>query len=254
MDPRRIRGHLREHNWLAVAIEFVIVVAGVFVGIQVSNWNEDRVESGRARAYLARIQRDLESEASAIRKGIEYYEQVLAYARQALAYAEEGKLVEESPWKTVLAFYQAGQVYPHVASDATYREMTSAGDLRLIGSQKLGEALSFYYATRGDSGQLFDEFPAYRESIRGLTPSSVQRYIWTRCYREDLLEHRMIDCPAPIPEAEAQAILLQFMAEPQLIRQLRYWETQATILKIVSANELEAAAGLAGRVARELAR
>lgn len=37
---RRITEHVKAQNWFAVAIDFVIVVVGVFIGIQVSNWNE----------------------------------------------------------------------------------------------------------------------------------------------------------------------------------------------------------------------
>ena len=32
--------HVREQNWFAVGVDFLIVVVGVFIGIQVSNWNE----------------------------------------------------------------------------------------------------------------------------------------------------------------------------------------------------------------------
>jgi hypothetical protein len=42
MILRRITEHVKSQNWTAVGIDFVIVVVGVFVGIQVSNWNEER--------------------------------------------------------------------------------------------------------------------------------------------------------------------------------------------------------------------
>jgi len=39
---RRITQHVRNQNWFAVFIDFFIVVVGVFIGIQVANWNEER--------------------------------------------------------------------------------------------------------------------------------------------------------------------------------------------------------------------
>lgn len=39
---RRITNHVKEQNWFAVGIDFVIVVIGVFIGIQVANWNDAR--------------------------------------------------------------------------------------------------------------------------------------------------------------------------------------------------------------------
>ncbi|MCC6788995.1 MAG: hypothetical protein IT547_14270, partial [Hyphomonadaceae bacterium] len=44
MILRRVMEHLRKQEWTAIGIDFVIVVLGVFVGIQVSNWNEGRLE------------------------------------------------------------------------------------------------------------------------------------------------------------------------------------------------------------------
>ena len=37
---RRIIEHVKVQNWTAVALDLVIVVVGVFVGIQVSNCND----------------------------------------------------------------------------------------------------------------------------------------------------------------------------------------------------------------------
>lgn len=42
MILRRVISHFRKQEWTAIALDFVIVVVGVFVGIQVSNWNEER--------------------------------------------------------------------------------------------------------------------------------------------------------------------------------------------------------------------
>lgn len=48
---RRVIEHVREQHWTAIGIDFAIVVVGVFVGIQVSNWNEMRREAQRAQGY-----------------------------------------------------------------------------------------------------------------------------------------------------------------------------------------------------------
>ena len=38
----RITRALKEQNWFAVTLEFLIVLAGVVIGFQVSAWNERR--------------------------------------------------------------------------------------------------------------------------------------------------------------------------------------------------------------------
>ena len=51
---RTISEHVKNQNWVAVAIDFLIVVIGVFIGIQVANWNEGRASR---EAYLQAIER-----------------------------------------------------------------------------------------------------------------------------------------------------------------------------------------------------
>ena len=52
MILRHLAGRLKQQDWIAVGIEFVLVVVGVFLGIQVANWNGDRRERALELAYL----------------------------------------------------------------------------------------------------------------------------------------------------------------------------------------------------------
>ena len=49
MITKRIADFVRAQDWNAIAVEFVIVAAGVLMGIQVSNWNEARIEKARVQ-------------------------------------------------------------------------------------------------------------------------------------------------------------------------------------------------------------
>lgn len=66
---RRITIHVKEQNWFAVGIDFVIVVIGVFIGIQVANWNDARSENARADDLISQ----LISEAVVTRSELEQY-------------------------------------------------------------------------------------------------------------------------------------------------------------------------------------
>ena len=46
---------MRSQNWFTVAVEFVIVVVGVFMGLQVQDWNEARKERIEERDLLGRL-------------------------------------------------------------------------------------------------------------------------------------------------------------------------------------------------------
>ena len=43
----------------AIAIDFVIVVVGVFIGIQVSNLNEERVARNAERAFIEAVRDEI---------------------------------------------------------------------------------------------------------------------------------------------------------------------------------------------------
>ena len=59
MILRRITEHVEAANCFAVAIDFVIVVVGVFIGIQVSNWNEAQGDRAKEAAYLRQLVDDI---------------------------------------------------------------------------------------------------------------------------------------------------------------------------------------------------
>ncbi|NNE40415.1 MAG: hypothetical protein HKN14_05795 [Marinicaulis sp.] len=56
---RRITEHIKTQNWTAVFLDFVIVVVGVFIGIQVANWNDARGDRTTELQYLSDLRRNL---------------------------------------------------------------------------------------------------------------------------------------------------------------------------------------------------
>ena len=55
MILRRVIEHVKEQNWTAVALDFVIVVMGVFIGIQVANGNAGRAERAQLDQQLTSL-------------------------------------------------------------------------------------------------------------------------------------------------------------------------------------------------------
>ena len=69
---RRITKHIKEQNWFAVLIDFAIVVFGVFIGIQVANWNDTQNSNSELQASLLRLDKE-------VSQNIEVIDEVLAY-------------------------------------------------------------------------------------------------------------------------------------------------------------------------------
>ncbi|MBT8140934.1 MAG: hypothetical protein HKN88_06760 [Gammaproteobacteria bacterium] len=56
---RRVKQHIQNENWFAVFIDFLIVVIGVYIGIQLGNWNEARAEADEYQRALARFSAEI---------------------------------------------------------------------------------------------------------------------------------------------------------------------------------------------------
>ena len=58
MILRRLTDAIREQNWAAVIIEFVIVLSGVVIGFQFTAWNEARQDADREALIISRLLAD----------------------------------------------------------------------------------------------------------------------------------------------------------------------------------------------------
>lgn len=59
MILRRVMEHVKSQNWTAVAVDFLIVVVGVFIGIQLGNWNDARLDQRAYRDAMTRLAEDM---------------------------------------------------------------------------------------------------------------------------------------------------------------------------------------------------
>ena len=56
---RRFTKHINEQNWFAVGLDFVIVIIGVVIGIEVANWNDVRNNKVGLVASLERLDKEV---------------------------------------------------------------------------------------------------------------------------------------------------------------------------------------------------
>ncbi|MBL38910.1 MAG: hypothetical protein CMP07_10930 [Xanthomonadales bacterium] len=243
MILRRLTEALRRQDWSTVAVEIMIVVLGVFIGIQVSNWNEARVDEGRARAYLERVGQDLDADLATLadRKG--FWDQVSRYGETGLRYAQTGTAHDTSHWNVLLAYFQASQVAEFITTQATYDELRSAGDLELISNLDIRNALARYYHFGAAPSVV--ERPAYREHVRGIIPMDIQAYIWDSCYESNASGfQRMFDCPPAVDEEAARAVVDTLAGNALLMQELRYWMSTMHVAQLIANDRVAAATAL----------
>jgi len=59
MRLRSLTKHIRDQNWFAVALDFFIVVVGILIAFQITNWNARRATAVDEREFLNRLHGDI---------------------------------------------------------------------------------------------------------------------------------------------------------------------------------------------------
>ena len=143
MILRRVIAHFRKQEWTAIFIDLVIVVIGVFIGIQVANWNEARQTRVAEAALLGR----LESEFRAIEPELAQWVQHMQTTTASTAAVVEALRHDEPPANLVefrrrLAAANFVRTIP--ALSANYVGLISSGGIAAIEHEELRIALIRY--------------------------------------------------------------------------------------------------------------
>ena len=195
---RRIRTHAARQDWFAVAVDLGIVVIGVYLGIQASNWNQDRQDRNVARELRAQLISNLKTNEDDLRARSKYYAQVQSHAIAALQAIEpptaplgEGFLVDA---------YQASQLWRRPFDRTAFDELQTSGLATKVGDVATRARISAYSV----SAQGFDitglRATDYREQLRRTMDLRTQKLIRAKC--DDRMQRQPSGGEAPVlPEA-----------------------------------------------------
>jgi hypothetical protein len=162
MILRKITQAFKEQNWTAIWIEFILLIAGVFLGIQVANWNEARTERALEQVYLAQLAEDIRSESSEM-DGIiqssfwgyattEDFVEAASGVKQPRTYTSRIRTIK-MPARTENDIGEDTDVGLSMlvlstldGSRSTYNTMISTGGIRLLSDKNLLVHIQQYYA------------------------------------------------------------------------------------------------------------
>lgn len=171
MILRRIIAHVRDQQWTAIALDFVIVVAGVFVGIQASNYNTERAERRLESEYADRIVADLDQILTTAQYQRDFEREKSRQAMMAVGLtsqpASDRKSLELGNLLTLMFF----RLSPNYESP-TFNDLQNSGRIALIRDAELRKKLSAYFARlqylRGAIGRNNDaHVETYNAFLRG---------------------------------------------------------------------------------------
>jgi hypothetical protein len=146
MIIRKLADAIRQQNWFTVILEILIVVIGLFIGLQLDDWNQRRIDRATEAAYLQELLEDFEANRASLENTSERLETILRNMNALLGQSVMGK----PDWTIAQlndAFIRAQDMPAFIAVVRTYTNLTGSGDLRLIRNRELKNDLAQYFAT-----------------------------------------------------------------------------------------------------------
>ncbi len=219
---KRFAANLRAQNWLAISIEIAIVVVGVFIGTQVSNWNAERLEKNETRKMLVQLAPNLKVMSEFFEAARSYYGVTRTYSKTALAGWRGDTSTSDADF--VVAAYQSSQILAFGANSSAWASVLGADRLRSIDDPAMRNDLSFLMSA--DYGQL--DLPAvdtpYRRNVRRIIPIELQDAIRERCGDRPTGTYLVLppDCDLQIDPALASAAAAKLRAHPELADDLQW--------------------------------
>ncbi len=138
---RRFMEHTRTQNWYAVVLDLLVVVLGIYIGLQVDAWANARKERVLERAHLEQIMSDATSNVEIARALSNHHAERDAEIRFAVGQLLEGDLLEENSDRFKWAIMMMKQVPPMSLETGGYQALIASGDFHLIRSKEIKNLL-----------------------------------------------------------------------------------------------------------------
>jgi hypothetical protein len=180
MKLRRVAEHLKHLHWITIGIDLVIVVVGVFIGMQASNWNQERATNQQSAVFTAHLKADMREEDWGYQLLIAYNREVLANADHAVNALDGNAAMSDEA--LLVSAYRATQYKQRLRRRSTYDELISTGTIGLIRDQTLRDtAMRLYNVPTFDNLVQEGKLSRYREAFRMSLPNDVQRTLGKLC-------------------------------------------------------------------------
>ena len=194
---RRVKSHIEKENWFAVFIDFIIVVVGVFIGIQVANWNEEQSDKKTVSLLIESMLTNLEDSTNfqysmviAIETGLSEWADAYARGEKPVPYYHRIPGSDTAPdvWSTFEQMQLADLFDPATLFDLTfyYSELDGIGRkyLRYISfvENKIlpGKIVGGdYFYTAG--GTIKPEYQANMDRLREFSKETELMNKWADC-------------------------------------------------------------------------
>ena len=177
---RRITQHVKDQNWFAVALDFVIVVAGILIAFQITEWNEARADRQKEVAFFERVLENLQSDLAEYDSTLTVTEWRMSAINQIsreisgediphslINPLEVQEIIEPTPefdfgtaGPTAIAFMATFE-----GDRSAFDALISSGDIRIIQNKKLLKELQDYYVLMDGGDEMEKRLTVFRDQL-----------------------------------------------------------------------------------------
>lgn len=200
MILNRIGRAFQDKNGSTLLIELVIVVLGIFIGLQVDDWNEERKLRAEDRLYMQRLHADVQAMIESNAEGLK--DRQIDAAFTAVQSLQDCSLENEDKQFFDFALIAHQVIARLLLERATYDEMVAGGALARLKDLGLKQAITRLFAQAETEQQYIEYFASELGQAGGI--------IWNR------VEFRLIpstedNCPPKwCTEPYVQAVSYDF--------------------------------------------
>lgn len=142
MILNRVIKHLREQHWTAVFLDLVIVVVGVFLGLQAQDWNQARQDRALEHKYLERLRNDFAQSVKDAQSNIKRMQREFRLEGLMVARLRACHLDVTQRADFAQGIYLAGRFEPPPLVRGTIDELRSSGRMAIIEDLTLRQKIS----------------------------------------------------------------------------------------------------------------
>ena len=170
---RRITEHVKAQNWTAVGLDFFIVVVGVFIGIQVSNWNDARADRALEREYIERLYADMNGSLEDYEDNDNWDQRRIETQAVILKALHEGTLAQEDLNDFAEGLTYLGRHNPIRRRWGTVEELKSTGNIAILQDVALRTKIAAIDADYDRANRIISESAA---QVTGLRTIAMQNF------------------------------------------------------------------------------
>jgi len=142
MLVKRLAEHVRKQDWFLVGVEIMIVVVGIFIALQVDDWNQQRKDIALERQYLARMQIEFERLLAVEEGRLRWNDERIAKGALIQKVMDNQHLPDDERQTFEYGLYLLGAVNRARLSWGTVEELRSTGNIQLVRDWSLRQHLT----------------------------------------------------------------------------------------------------------------